>query len=55
MRAVDAARELGVSARVLRRWIDTRQIAGLLLGGRWYVRRVELDRLRDGKPKPPPE
>lgn len=54
VRATEAARELGVSARVLRRWIDSREISGLLLGGRWYVRRAELERIRDGKPKPPP-
>jgi len=54
VRAADAARELGVSARVVRRWIDSREVAGCLIGGRWYVRRSELQRLIDGKPRPPP-
>lgn len=54
VRASEAAAQLGVSVRVVRRWIDSREIAGCLIGGRWYVRRTELQRLIDGKPKPPP-
>ena len=52
VRASEAARVLGVSPRVLRRWIDSREVAGCLIGGRWYVLRSELERVRDGKPRP---
>lgn len=52
VRASEAARVLGVSARVLRRWIDSREVTGCLIGGRWYVLRAEVERVRDGKPRP---
>lgn len=52
VRASEAAAQLGVSVRVVRRWIDSREVAGCLIGGRWYVLRAEVERLRDGKPRP---
>lgn len=43
--AAAAAKRLGVTQRTVRRWIIRKEIAGVRIAGRWYVKPGEVDRM----------